>query len=111
MPLNKETKPNLLFFPLELFTPDEDWRLYLLRHCVSDVDPRLGPQKENTEHRLEVRKIYQQKVTKDSVRVSKAYYPVVSNIGNRTWLNTTSTPANTTVLRYCSLRVLSHIVI
>ena len=37
------------------------------------------------------------KVTNDSVKVSGPYYPVVSNIG------TTSTPANTTVLRYSSL--------
>ena len=75
------------------------------------MDPRLGPRKENTEHELEVRKVYQQKVTKDSVKVSGAYYPVVSNIGSRTRLRTASAPANTTVLRYCSLRVLSHIVI
>ena len=67
-----------------------------------------GPRKENTEHGLEVRKIYLQKVTTDSVKVSGAYYPVVSHIGSRT----TSTPANTMVLGYCSrLRVLSHIVI
>ena len=33
------------------------------------------------------------KVTKDSVRLREAYYPVVSNIG----CYTTSTPANTTV--------------
>ena len=72
---------------------------------------KLGPRKKNTEHGLEVRKIYKQKVTKDSVKVSGAYYPVVSNIGSRTRLRTTSTPANTTVLRYCSLRVLSHIAI
>ena len=38
----------------------------------------------------------------DSVKVSGAYDPVVSNIGSRT----TSTPANAT-----TLRVLSHIVI
>ena len=50
----------------------------------SDVDSKLVPRKENTEHGLEVRKIYLQKVTKDSVRVSGAYYPVVSNIGSRT---------------------------
>ena len=37
------------------------------------------------------------KVTKDSVRVSRAYYPVVSNIGSRT----TSSPANTTVTANC----------
>ena len=73
-----------------------------------DVDPKLGPRKENTEHRLEVRKIYEQKVTKDSVKLSGTYYPVVSNIGSRTRLHTTSTPANTTLLRYCSMRVLSH---
>ena len=36
------------------------------------------------------------KVTEDSVRVNRAYYPVVSNIGSRT----TSTHANTTVLGY-----------
>ena len=42
------------------------------------------------------------KVTKNSVRVSRAYNPVVSNIGSRT----TNTPADTT-----TLRVLSHIVI
>ena len=48
------------------------------------------------------------KVTKDSVRVSGAYYLVVSNIGS----HTTHNPANTTmVLDTCSLRVLSHIVI
>ena len=37
-------------------------------------------------------------VTKDSIKVSEAYYPVVSNIGSRTRLRTTSAPANTTVL-------------
>ena len=44
------------------------------------------------------------KVTKDSVRVSRAYYPVVFNIGNRT----TSTPADTTVLGYNPESVISH---
>ena len=41
------------------------------------------------------------KVTKDSVMVSGAYYPVVSNIGSRT----ISTPANTTVLFPVNLQV------
>ena len=61
-----------------------------------EVDPKSGLLKENTEHGLEVKKIYKQKVKKDSVRVNGAYYPVVSNIGSCI----TSTPANTMVLVY-----------
>ena len=75
------------------------------------MDPMFGPRKENIEHGLEVRKIYEQKVTTDSIKVSGAYYSVVSNIGCRTRLRTTNTPGNTTVLRYCSRWVLTHIVI
>ena len=54
------------------------------------MDPKLVPRKENTEHGTRVRgkKDILTKVTKDSVRVSGAYYPVVSNIGS----STTSTP-------------------
>ena len=51
--------------------------------------PKVGTTKENTEHGLEVRKVYHQKLQ----RVSGSYNPVVSNIGSRT----TSTPV---LLRY-----------
>ena len=51
-------------------------------------------------------------VTKDCVKVSGAYYLVVSNVSSCTRLSTTSTPANSTVLRYWSLGVLySNIVL
>ena len=53
------------------------------------------PQKENTEHGLKIRKIYLQKGATDNVRVSGAYYPVMSNIDSRT----TSTPVNITRIR------------
>ena len=76
---------------------------------MTDVDPKVGSIEGKHGTRVRGKKYILRKVTKDSVRVSGAYYPVVSNIGSRT----TSTPDDP--LRCYdttpSLRVLSHVVI
>ena len=60
-------------------TPVNDGR-YLILH---DMDLKSGPRKKNTETQVRAKKDILTKVTKDSVRVSIAYYPGVSNIDSR----------------------------
>ena len=64
--------------------------------------PKAGTTEGKHGTRVRGKKDILTKVTKESVRVSGAYYPVVSNIGS----HTTNTPVDTT-----TLRVSSHIVI
>ena len=58
-----------------------------------------GRKTRNTDKKKE--RYINKELQKESVKVSGTYYPLVSNIGSRTRLRTTSIPANTTVLRHC----------